>query len=71
MDPAEIKEFLELVRALWAFREKKTNPLRRLKVSNELINFFCEKPVDMLFPDTSHILEEAERVIQAALEEIF
>ena len=71
MDPADVKEFLELVRALWTNREKKTNPLRRLKVSNKLIDFFYEKPVHLLITDTSHILEEVERVNQAALEEIF
>jgi len=52
-------DFLELVRALWTFRKTKTSPLKRLKVTNELLDFFYEKPVDLLNKDTSHILEEA------------
>jgi len=43
MDPAETMNFLELVRALWTFRKTKTNPLKRLKVSNELLDIFYEK----------------------------
>jgi len=39
MDP-DIKEFLELVGALWTCRGKGTNPLKKLKVSNELLDFF-------------------------------
>jgi len=34
MDPAEIMDFLKLIRALWALRGKKTDPLKKLKVSN-------------------------------------
>ena len=34
-------------------------------------SFFYEKPVHLLITDTSYILEEAKRVNQAALEEIF
>ena len=71
MDQAEMKEFLELVRALWTLRGKKANPLKRLKVSKELLDFFFEKPMHLLITDSAHILEEAEKVNQAALEEIF
>ena len=57
----DIKEFLKLVGALWSCKGKETNPLRKSKVSNELLDFFYEKPVHMLVTDTSHNWEEAER----------
>ena len=60
-----------MVSALWTCKGKEPNPLRRLKVSNELLDFFYEKPVHMLVTDTSHIWEEAEGVNRAALEQLF
>jgi len=59
MDLADLFEFVELVDALRTCQEKKTNPLRRLKASNELLDFLYDKPVHLLVTDTSHIWEEA------------
>jgi len=71
MDPAELFDFLEWVRAMGTFRTIKISPLKRLKVSNRIIEFSEDKPVHLYFRDTTHILEEAERVNQAALDETF
>jgi len=40
MDPAELFDFLEWVRAMGTFRTIKTSPLKRLKVSNRILEFF-------------------------------
>ena len=71
MDVADIGAFWGLVGDLWACEGAESNPLQKLKVSNELLDFFNEKPVHMLVTDTSYIWEEAERVNSAALKEIF
>ena len=55
MDPAELREFFELVGALHSCQKKGTDPLRWMKASGELLDF----------------IEEAERVNQAAVEEVF
>jgi len=55
MDPADIDVFWELVGDLWACEGTQSSALKRLKVSNELLDFFKEKPVHMLLTDTTYI----------------
>jgi len=71
MNAADIIEFWELVGALWTCEGQETSPLKKLKVTNDLLDFFYDKPVHTMGTDVTHIREEAERVNCAALEKIF
>ena len=71
MDPADLMELLELVGALRSGQGKNTNPLRRMKASGELMDFIEDSPVFTAMAELSPILEEAERINQAAVEEVF
>ena len=62
MDAADFEAFWELVGDLWAYEGTESSLLRKLKLSNDLLEFFHEKPVHMMVTDTSYIWEEAERV---------
>ena len=71
MDPADLMELLKLVGALRSCQGKNTNPLRRMKASGELMDFIEDYPVFAAVAELSPILEEAERINQAAVEEVF
>ena len=62
MDTAELQEFIGLVGALCACQKKGTNPLRRMKASGELLDFFKDYPVFTTVAELSPILEEAKRI---------
>jgi len=64
-------ELLKLVGAIRSCQGKNINPLRRMKASGELMDFLEDYPVFAAVPGLSPILEEAERINQAAVEEVF
>ena len=64
MDTADIEAFLGVGRCPLG---QETSALQKLEVTNDLLDFFQQKPAHTMVTDVTHIWEETRRVCRAVL----